>query len=193
MIFRTFHVILSEAKDLLRDSSAFGLRMTTLAIFLLSVSGCGYTRHTTLPQNMKTIYVGTVTNQIPVSHVYAYQPGLEIDITNAIIRRLHRDGNLQVVPKDQADVILESALIGFEQEGLRFTSLESVSEYKLFIVLSLKLTDRKTGQVIWEEPNFTGDTEYFVSVIRSLSRQEAAQRAVDRLAKNVVDRIVEDW
>lgn len=167
------------------------VRMTILLVMFLS--GCGYTSHTVLPQNMKTIYVDTVKNKIPIAQIYAYQPGLEIDITNAVIGRLHRDGNLRVARRDQADVILESNLVGFEQEGLRFTSLESVAEYKLFIVLSLKLTDRKTGQVIWEEPNFTGDTEYFVSQIRSLSRQEAAQRAVNRLARNVVDRIVEDW
>ncbi|MBI3306318.1 MAG: LptE family protein [Candidatus Omnitrophica bacterium] len=167
--------------------------MTILVSAGLGFSGCGYTSHTTLPQNMQTIYVDTVKNKIPIGQIYAYQPGLEIDITNALIKRLHRDGNLRVTTREQADVILESNLLGFEQEGLRFTGLESVAEYRLFIVLSLKLTDRKTGQLLWEESNFTGDTEYFVSQVRSIAREEASRRAVDRLARNVVDRIVEDW
>ncbi len=165
-----------------------------LILSLVSPSfGCGYTRKTVLPQEMKTIYVDTVKNQIPIDHVYAYQPGLEIDITNAIIRRLQRDGILQVTTREGADVILDSKLIGYEQEGLRFTGLESVEEYRLFIVLNMRLINNKTKEIIWREPNFSGDAEYFVSSVRSLAREEASHRAIDRLARNVVDRIVEDW
>lgn len=160
---------------------------------LLLGHGCGYTRTQQLPRNIKTIYVETVRNQIPVENVYAYVPGLEMDITNALIQRFQRDGNLRVVPKEEADALLQTILIGLEQEGLRFTSLESVEEFRMFIVVAVRLVDNRTGEVIWEEPNVTGDAEYFVSDVRSLAREEAAQRAVKRLAKNVVDRIVEDW
>ncbi len=156
-------------------------------------SGCGYTRQSVLPQGIKTIYVATVKNEIPIERVNVYQPGLEMMITNAVTRRLERDGNLKVVPEEQADAVLESSLTNFEQEGLRFTSLESVEEYRFFVVLSMKLVNRKTGDIFWQEPNFSGDAEYFVNTVRSISREEAAQRAVERLARNVVDRIVEDW
>ena len=40
---------------------------------------------------------------------------------------------------------------------------------------------------------FSGDAEYFVSDVRSVGREDASLRAVDRLARNIVDRIVEDW
>lgn len=163
-----------------------------MAILIMS-AGCGYTRHTTLPQGIKTIYVDTVLNKIPIEKVYAYVPGLEMDITNAIIRRLHRDGTLRVVAREQADAVLKCDLIGLEQEGVRFTNLERVQEYRLFVVLSVKLVNGKTNEVIWEEPNFSGDTSYFVSDVRTLAREEAAARAIDRLAQNLVDRIVEDW
>ncbi len=161
--------------------------------FVLTLAGCGYTHHTVLPQGIKTIYIETLRNEVPIEQVYAYQPGLEIDITNAIIRRIHRDGNLRVVSREEADVRLECSLIGFEQEGLRFTSLESVREYRLYIVLSMRLVDTKTGNLFWEEGNFTGDAEYFVSLNRTIAREEASRRAIERLAKNVVDRIAEDW
>ena len=164
-----------------------------ILFFLLLIQGCGYTHQATLPQNIKTIYVDTVKNKIPTENTYAYQPGLEIDITNAVIKGLQRDGNLKVVPREQADAVLQADLIGFEHEGLRFSSLESVEEYRLYIVLNVVLKDNKTQQIIWQESNFSGDAEYVVTPVRSLGRQEAAERAVSRLAKNVVDRIVEDW
>ncbi len=153
----------------------------------------GYTQKPSLPQGIQTIYVDTVKNAIPVHEVYAYEAGLEIAITQAIIRRLHRDGNLRVVPREKADAVLEAKLIRFEQEGVRFSKIESVEEFRLFVVLSMRLLNGKTNEVIWEEPNFSGDQEYFVSQIRSIARGEATQLAIERLARNVVDRIAEDW
>ena len=181
-------------KGLLRNDWIKIFSLWAVGCGLLSVvPGCGYTQKTTLPQDMKTIYVETVKNKIPIERVYAYVPGLEMMTTNAIIRRLERDGNLRVVTKDKADAILQADLISFDQEGVRFSSLERAEEYRLFVVLAMRLVDAKTGRVIWEEANFSGDSEYFVSSVKSVAREEAAQRAVDRLARNVVDRIVEDW
>ena len=168
---------------------AVGLLMLAVAL-----NGCaGYTRKTTLPRNIKTIYVETVKNKLDIEKVYAYQQGLEMDITNAVIRGLHQDGTLKVVEQGKADAILKTDLLSFEQEGLRFNQLESVEEYRLFIVVKLRLEDAKTGELIWEEPNFTGDNEYYVTDITTIGEQEAAQDAVANLAHNVVDRIVEDW
>ncbi len=153
----------------------------------------GYTQKASLPQDIKTIYVDTVKNAIPINEVYPYEFGLEMAITQAVIRRLHRDGNLRVVPREKADAVLEANLIRFEQEGVRFSKIESVEEFRLFIVLSLRLLNGKTEEVIWEEPNFSGDEEYFVSEVRSIARRDATEAAIERLASNVVDRITEDW
>lgn len=166
-----------------------------LGVLILSASaGCGYTSKNALPENIKSIYVKTVVNQIDITQIVTYKPGLEMDITNAIVRRLQRDGNLKVVKRpEDADVILESALIRFDQEGLRFSKLETSQELRVFLVLSMKLIDAKAGQPLWEESNFSGDEEYFVSQIHDQSRDTAVDQAIERLARNVVDRIVEDW
>lgn len=159
----------------------------------MTFSGCSYTQKTVLPRNIKTIYVETVKNKLDVEEIYAYQQGLEMDITNAVIRRLQQDGTVKVVEKKNADAILKTDLLAFEQEGLRFDQLEEVKEYRLFIVVSLRLMDAKTGDLIWAEPNFTGDNEYYVTSVTSIGEQKAATDAVNHLAYNIVDRVVEDW
>lgn len=160
---------------------------------ILLTSGCGYTRKSALPDNMKTIFVKTTQNKIPVKNIYAYYPGLELMISNAVVKRLNRDGNLSVVKEEDADVILETDLVGFDQEGLRFNSLENVEEYRLLLQADVRLVDAKTRKILWEEKQFTGDADFFISEVRSIGREEGAQRAVERLAKNIVDRVVEDW
>jgi outer membrane lipopolysaccharide assembly protein LptE/RlpB len=162
-------------------------------VVAMVLSGCGYTRKTVLPRNIKTIYVETVKNKLQVEEIYAYQQGLEMDITNAVIRRLQQDGTVKVAKKEKADAILKTNLLAFEQEGLRFDQLEEVKEYRVFIVVSMSLVDAKTGDILWTEPNFTGDNEYYVTDVTSIGEQKAAMDAVDRLAYNIVDRIVEDW
>ena len=162
-------------------------------VVAMALSGCSYTRKTVLPRNIKTIYVETVKNKLDAEKLYAYQPGLEMDITNAVIQRLQQDGTVKVVEQKKADAILKTDLVSLEQEGLRFTSLEGVAQYRLFIVVRLNLVEAKTGNVIWEEPNFSGDTEYYVTTVTSIGEQKAAVDAVHRLAYNIVDRIVEDW
>ena len=157
------------------------------------LSGCGYTRKTVLPHNIKTIYVETVKNKLNAEEIYAYQQGLEMDITNAVIRRFHQEGTVKVVEQKKADAILKTDLLAFEQEGLRFDQLEAVREYRVYIVVKLRLVDAKTGNLIWEEPNFTGDNEFYVTNVTSIGQQKAALDAVDSLAHNIVARIVEDW
>lgn len=164
-----------------------------LAVLLLSVGGCGYTTETKLPNDIKTIAVPTFTNKIPIDDVYTYVSGLEVRLTNAVINRLIFDGNLKVVGLDEADAVLVGELKSYEQEPVRFTNTESVEEYRLFIVTKLELRDQRTNEIIWVEPSFSGDTEYFVTGPKAISERQAAEKAIEDLARNIVDRIVEDW
>jgi hypothetical protein len=169
------------------------LLYTSLSFFVFWLGGCGYTQKVTLPSGIQTLHVDTFQNKIPLGRLFAHEPGVEIRITNAIIRRLEQDGNLKVVSRDRSDAILEGELIAFDQEGVRFTGFERIEEYRLYVVVSLRLKNQKTGEVLWEEPNFSGDTSFFVTGARSISRAQATDRAIDQLARNVVDRVVEDW
>ena len=49
------------------------------------------------------------------------------------------------------------------------------------------------SEIIWKEPNFSGNKEYFVTNIRAQGQRAATEKAVEDLAKKVVDRVVEDW
>ncbi len=157
------------------------------------LSGCGYTQKAQIPSGIQTIAVRTFKNEIPPQEQFAYRPGLEIELTNAVIDRFIFDGNLKVVDESKADAILEGAVISYEQEGVRFDRLESIEEYRLFLVIKFKLIDQKTHKVIIEEPNFSGRAEFFISRSPASVRRTAANSATFDLARSLVDRIVEEW
>lgn len=164
-----------------------------LCVIVFSTASCGYTNKMKLSHDIKTVYVETALNKIKIDQMYSYQPGLEMDITNAVIRRFETDGNLKIVTADKADAILSMDLLQYEQEGVRFNPLENVAEYRLFIVMGLVLKHRETGEVIWREPSFSGNKEYFVTQIRPMGQKAATEEAIKDLARKIVDRVVEDW
>ena len=155
--------------------------------------GCGYTQDVKLPNDIKTITVETFKNEIPPQEQFAYRPGLEIDLRNALVERFLQDGNLKVVDESQADAILKGSIIAYEQEGLRFDNLESIEEYRLFLVVKFQLIDRRTNKVIINEPNFSGRAEFFVNRNPANNRRTSANAATFDLARSLVDRIVEEW
>ena len=168
-------------------------KLLLIVLACLALSSCGYTQRIVLPGGIKTVTVPTFKNAIPAEEIYSYRAGLETELTTAIIRRFNQDGNLKVVKEEKADAKLEGAIIAYQQEALRFTSLDRPQELRLHLVVDLKLINLKTGQVIWHEPNFSGSTLFEPNDEQGIRRISAATDAVTVLAKNIVDRVVEDW
>jgi len=183
------------------------LLITCLTIGLTSCAG--YSNKIASPFNIKSIYVPTVTNQIPLESMIIYVPGMEVDITNAVINRFNFDGTLKVVSRpEDADAILHIQLRNFFQEGARFTRLESVEEYRLFLTTRVKLKDSRTDETLLLENRFLGKTTYFRKLSTFDQRgnssnegrepiavplRDATDRAILDLANNLVDLVTEAW
>jgi len=156
-------------------------------------SGCGYTNRAILPNGIKSIAIPPFQNNIPPQEIFTYEGGLEIDVTEAVIDRILFDGNLKVEDIKKADARLEGKLTNYYQEALRFNSLDGVQEYRLYMVCDLQLIDQRTNTLIWHEPSFSGDTEYFIEGVLTKPESTAVKAVMKDLAKNIVDRIIEDW
>lgn len=167
--------------------------LCALLLVAVFISGCGYTQNVKLPNDIKTIAVETFKNEIPPQEQFAYRPGLESELRNVLVEQFLLDGNLKVVDESEADAVLRGSIISYEQEGLRFDRLESVEEYRLFLVVKFELVDRRTNAVILKESNFSGRAEFFVNQNPSTTRRSSANSATVDLARSLVDRIVEEW
>ena len=161
-------------------------RWQTFVVAALCLNGCGYSFQATAPHALRTIYVETFRNQ-------TFEPGLEIDLTNAIIDRFLFDGTLQVTQREKADAVLKGTLTTFQREPLGFTSTEEVEEYRLTLFVDLALWDSREQKVLWEEKQFVGDTTFFTTGPLAKSEEKAREEAMKELARRIVDRTVEEW
>ena len=171
-----------------------------LLMMILQATGCGYTTKTILPNHIKTIHIAPIKNSIDLTgeisdknRFRVYRPGLEVDLTNAIMNRFIFDGNLKVVNREKADAIVEAKLVDYRRDPLRYSEGDDIQEYRLSITLDVVVHLAIGHKVLWHITGLTGDTSFFLSGARALSEDEAVAKAVEDVARRVVDKTIELW
>jgi len=149
-------------------------------------SGCGYRVGTLLPEHIKTIAVPVFVNE-------TNEPQFEIQATNAVINQLATDGTLRVVPEGEADVVLSVRLIRYERKAIRYTGATRPAEYRLTVTVLATLHDTREGTDLWEDVRLSGNTEFVVGAGLPAAERRARPEALEDLAHDVVERIVEGW
>lgn len=174
-------------------------RLVALAAAVSLCAGCGYTTKSLLPENVKSVHVQPVKNAIDLSAEISdktpfrvYRPGLEVELTNAIINRYIFDGTLKVASPEKADAVLETNLVDFRRDALRYTDGEDIEEYRLSIVIDARLYQKVDGKSLWSK-RITGDTTFFLSGSRAITEDEAATKVVEDAARRVIEATIEYW
>ncbi|MDP2938581.1 MAG: LptE family protein [Candidatus Omnitrophota bacterium] len=168
--------------------------------FLFSSAGCGYTTRSNIATTIKTIYIEPFKNKIDFTsefsearNIKTYFPLLETKITQTVVDRFIFDGNIKVVKKDKADVILKGELTDYIRDTLRYDDNNNVEEYRLNLVVNMSLWKKDEDKVIWSEPRFVGQATYFTSGSQAKSEAVALNDALTDLARRIVERAVEQW
>ena len=170
------------------------------AVFLLSaMGGCGYTTKVMLPSDIKTIHVEIFKNNIGITKEVSakdryevYRPGLEVDVRDAVIGRIFLDGHLRLESYDKADSILEGEIIEYRKDPLRYQN-ENVTEYNISLVCDIRLKGLEDSNILLEEKSITGEATYFTTGSLQTSETTALNAAASDLARQIVNRIVENW
>ena len=177
------------------------LTVLVLALALAAaLAGCGYSYKSMLPDKLDSIHVQNFVNKIdPARDVdarrptYSYWPGLETDVTRAVIDGFIFDRHLYVKSKKDAALLLVGELVDFRQLPLSYDKGDSVIEYRVEVFVDLKLYDQLSGELMWTENRFMGWSSYNISGPNAVSESVGVKAAVKDLAQRVVERVVEAW
>lgn len=176
------------------------VRVAGGVLFLFFVCGCGYTTHSMLSPDFRSIYVNNFQNKIKITaeqsdvRMYrGYRPGMETDLTKGVIDKFLSDGNLKIVDKDSASLVLSGDLMDLRKEPLRYDDNNTVEEYRIIITVDMELNDARNGKLVWREAAFSGEATYRTSGSLAKSESSAIDDAVADLARRIVERTVEGW
>ena len=165
-----------------------------LALLPLMVASCGYkfgAADTTLPKTVHTI-------AIPAFNNLSTRYKLTDQIPEAISREFLTRTRYRVVPDtNTADAVLRGAVVNYSFNPTIFDPANGRAAYaELHVTLSVTLTERATGKVLFERKNFDVRETYKISPNATQYFEEsdpALKRAGQQVARSVVSAVLENF
>ncbi len=154
----------------------------SIMILMLLLSSCGYHRLETsadLPDWVKTIYIEPWENN-------STETEMSVWITDALREEFLRDSGLELVSRDQADVILAGKVESVSVSGVAYVSYDRAVEERVSADMSVRLYDRKTGKEIWKLSDIHREENFYVSNELMIT-ESLKNEALQKLSRNVAE------
>jgi hypothetical protein len=147
----------------------------------------GYSFESTYAKNVHTI-------SIPVFENVTYTPGIEVQLTEAVIKEVQRSTGLRVTSQENADSSLHVVL---QKADMRRLTLQQttglVQEVAVQLTVDFEWKDSRTGKTLVARKNFSA-ADTFVPDRLVGERVETGQEAtVQRLARDIVAEMRSTW
>ena len=183
----------------------------------LGAPGCGYHfpgQASELPGGGTKVHVTTFKNQTRT-------PGLENAVRESLENEILRRGSFDLVPRGDAEVILEGVIEGLHYRPIAFSNADEALQYETILVLSASLRDPGRGRIVWRvtglrESDSFGAVSGTVVVqssqfqqqstlnqrnlgqltdvqLSESQRKEALERVLENLSRDVYNAMVEDF
>ncbi len=177
----------------MRNSAALGVCLTTLLWSVWCLGGCavdpsrGYSFASTYDRNIRTIAVPIFQNE-------TYSSGLEVRLTEAIIKEIQRSTPWRVVRNSNAATTLSGRLTHvdvFQLTRQRETGL--VQEEAVKLTADFDWMDNRSGETLVSRRNFTALASFVPhrGVGEPIERGQDA--AINALARDIVAQLQSDW
>lgn len=160
--------------------------IASAALIGLLFSHCGfYSFSGTANPHLKTVAV-------PIFEDHTAEFGIKETLTNAIIAAYTRDNTLKIADRRNADSILSGTLLQVVERAGVYTETDQVQEIRVHLVVDLKYEDVKKHKTLWEgRLNQFGS--YAPTSATSNDRQSAIAEAIDKIAREVINKTVSGW
>jgi len=181
--------------------SIFTLRHQTVLLALTTwlclpiLSGCGY--HFVAEGEPVGINIRSLA--IPLMESTSSDLGFESGFTKTIRDEFISHADVPLVSRDKAEMVLIGKIYEIRTRPLTYditedtvqgetTYYEVTDSRRLFIRLEVKLLERATGRIIWEEKGMEEKARYDVTE-DPLTNRYNQQKALDEIAGRLADRI----
>lgn len=161
-------------------------------LYSLLISHCGYRlagRGVSLPEFYWNMAIPVFDNRTP-------QQDIAQIISLAIIDAFSQRGELTIVPEEQANAVLKGIITSYREQPQNISSSNLASSYRIFITASVRLLNRKTGDVYWQDDKMFFSQDYDVSEYLTQTEYdqiEARRQAAEDFADNLVSVILEGF
>jgi len=151
---------------------------------ILVIAGCG-------PYSFSPGGRGGLSSlAVPLFENRTAEYGIRELLTEGVIDRFVRDGSVKIVNERLADAVLRGEVTGYESRAYNYDANENVSEYRVTVTVHVRVEDPVKRNVIWEEDALSQWGSYAAA---NETEDDGKQRAVEKLAEDIVNRTVKGW
>ena len=169
-----------------------------IVVLAMSTAGCGYNQSGGSNKleggyRWNSLYREDIqTVAVPIFTTKDFRRGVEFRLTEAVIKDLELHAPYKVVPKDRADSILEGEIIAVSIGTISKDFQTNLPrEQQLVVQVDFVWKDIRTGRILAQRRNLQGQTTFYPSL--GEGEFVGTQRAIERLALNIVQEMQADW
>ena len=156
---------------------------------LAFLAACGYSFRSPVPAHLQTVYVPTFQNE-----TREFQ--LTQQVTERVIGEFLNESRLQLVAdEDEADLLVVGTVKSYEEEALSYDPGQAanpdVFSRRVLLVLDVRLEDQVREETLWENASLREWGEF--SEERGETREDGIQRAIDKVAEELLRHVVEEF
>jgi hypothetical protein len=162
--------------------------IAALIALLILLPGCGYTL-SKAGSNSSVAERGLYKVSVPTFVNDTYEPLIEREVTSALKDEIASDGRLVLTDGDDADMTVAGRVTSFDLQPLSYDASERILEYRVKIKTEVKLTEIKTGKVLWKDSDMETASDYRVidDITKSKIRKgEAIRKASKEMAEDFI-------
>ncbi|MFQ5353897.1 MAG: LPS assembly lipoprotein LptE [Thermodesulfobacteriota bacterium] len=145
--------------------------------------GCGY--H--IAGKSGSMPGGVTAVTIPVFTNTTAKPNIEGIITSAFVSELLTTVDVN----KEAAAEVKGVIRSYNLQGVSYTTTDVTEEYRLTVVISLVLRDKKDGRVLWEDNNISDYEDFRVDVNDVARTEEVEIEVFKKLSKDLARKIKE--
>lgn len=134
------------------------MKSHVLAMAALVGASCGYQLSTPgaqLPAGTRSVSIALFENR-------TRDRGLEVDLRRALEEEFRRRGGLRVVPEPGGDLVIDGAIRRLGDLPVASRGSDEAVELQQRLSVSVRVVERKTGQVVLRAPRLAEVTEFGV-------------------------------
>ena len=153
-------------------------------LITLFMASCGY--YSFSGSGLK----GIKSVAVPLFENQTQEYGIRESLAEKVVDAYVQDNTLKVVNEKIADSILSGIITRYLREAHTFDEDENVKEYKARIFVRVTLEDTEKKKIIWEDESLEGWAIYSAA---DETEDEGKERALQKLAEDIVNRTVKGW
>ena len=157
-----------------------------------AIAGCGYRMGAPYRPEIRTVHVPTFTSD-------SFRRGIEFQLTEAVHKQIQSRTPFRLVKEPRADTRLTGHIAEIRKDVLGETTNDDPRELQLSLAIEVTWEDLQTGEVLSQQPiplspevvDLVSHSSFAPEI--GQSRATATQKAIDRLARQIVEMMEMPW